>query len=272
MNRTRRITVLLACTALAAGAQAASADVRVTVGGGASIRIGGGHTRAHWVRHRHGVHIGGAIWIGGVYRQPFAQPPPPPPPPAPACDCQPTYYPIAPQPVAYATTEAVAPVAPAPLSRFGLGVFLGGVAVDGEHEGKDAGLVAQLRLGQRFQLEAEIAKNELADGMREDRRFMAGLQFELNPHRRFTPYAVAAVGATQVAVGDSWVDHQNLAELGGGVKLRLSDRFTLFGDMRFGQRELADQEVRPLDANVARIAPDGDERYSRVRLGGLMTF
>lgn len=271
MTRTRRLTLLLACSALAVGAQTAAADVRISIGGGGHIRIGGGgHARAHWVRHHHRVHVGGAIWIGGVYRQPFAQPPPPPPPPQPACNCEPSYYPIAPQPVAYA---AVAPAPePRPLSRFGLGVFLGGVAVDGEHEGKDAGLVAQLRVGRRFQLEAELAKNELADGAREDRRFMAGLQFELNPHRRLTPYAVAAVGTTQVQVGETWEDSQKLGELGGGLRLRLSERFTLFGDLRFGQRELADRAVRPLDESVARIVPADEERYSRMRLGGLMTF
>lgn len=172
------LTLLLACSALAVGAQTAAADVRISIGGGGHIRIGGGgHARAHWVRHHHRVHVGGAIWIGGVYRQLPAQPPPPPPPPQPACNCEPNYYPIAPQPVAYAA------VAPAPRAAAAVALRPGrvprqGVAVDGEHEGKDAGLVAQLRVGKRFQLEAELAKNELADGAREDRRFMAGLQFE----------------------------------------------------------------------------------------------
>ena len=139
MTRTHRIALLLAGSALIAGAQAASADVRISVGGG--IRIGGGPIRAHWVHrhvHRPAVHVGGSIWIGGGgYYQPFAQPPPPPPPPM-GCNCeQPqTYYPIAPAPVGYATVAAPAP-APAPLSRFGIGVFMGGVSVDGEHDGQD---------------------------------------------------------------------------------------------------------------------------------------
>lgn len=273
MTRTHRIALLLAGSALIAGAQAASADVHIRVGGG--IRFGGGPIRAHWVhRHTPGVHIGGSIWIGGSYYQPFAQPPPPPPPPM-SCNCeQPqTYYPIAPAPVGYATVVAPAP-APEPLPRFGIGVFMGGVSVDGEHEGKDAGLVGQFRLTRGLILEGEVAKNELADGARVDRRIMAGLQLELRPQRRMTPYLAAAVGTTQVEVGDTWQDHQGLAEIGAGLRYRLSERFALFGDIRVGQRQLADQEptATPIDTNMARAIPAADENYSRVRLGGMLTF
>ena len=66
MTRTHRIALLLAGSALIAGAQAASADVRISIGGG--IRFGGAPVRAHWVQrhvHRPAVHIGGSIWIGG---------------------------------------------------------------------------------------------------------------------------------------------------------------------------------------------------------------
>jgi len=276
VTRTHRIALLLAGSALIAGAQAASADVRISIGGG--IRFGGAPVRAHWVQrhvHRPAVHIGGSIWIGGGgYYQPFAQPPPPPPPPM-ACNCeQPqTYYPIAPAPVGYATVAAPASAAE-PLSRFGIGVFMGGVSVDGEHEGKDAGLVGQFRLTRGLILEGEVAKNELADGARVDRRIMAGLQLELRPQRRMTPYLAAAVGTTQVEIGDSWQDNQGLAEVGAGLRYRLSERFALFGDIRVGQRQLADQAATPVpvDSNMARVMPAADENYSRVRLGGMLTF
>ncbi len=273
MTRTHRIALLLAGSALIAGAQAASADVHISVGGG--VRFGRGPVRAHWVHrhvHRPVVHIGGSIWIGGSYQQPFAQPPPPPP-PAPSCNCeQPAYYPIAPAPVGYATVAAPAPAA-APLSRFGIGVFMGGVSVDGEHEGKDAGLVGQFRLSRGLILEGEIAKNELADGARVDRRIMAGLQLELRPHRRMTPYLAAAVGTSQVEVGETWQDNQGLAEIGAGLRYRLSERFALFGDVRVGQRQLAEEDkVAPLDNNLSRAIPAADENYSRVRLGGMLTF
>ena len=67
MKRTHRIALLLAGTALIAGAQAASADVRIRIGGGGHVRIGGGGAvRSHWV-HRHAprVRVQGHIWIGG---------------------------------------------------------------------------------------------------------------------------------------------------------------------------------------------------------------
>lgn len=277
MKRTHRIALLLAGTALIAGAQAASADVRIRIGGGAHVRIGGhGPVRSHWV-HRHSprVHVRGAIWIGGgTYYQPFAQPPPPPPPaPYAGCNCEPqTYYPIAPQPVAYAATPvAVAPEAPLP--RFGVGAFLGGVAVDGEHEGKDVGLVGQFRLTPGLLVEAELAKNELEGGARVDRRIMAGLQLELRPNRRLTPYLAGALGTTQVEVGEDWVDHQAMAEIGGGLRYRVSERLSLFGDVRFGQRQLSDdKEAIAIDDAARTYLPENDEQYSRARFGGLVTF
>jgi hypothetical protein len=87
----------------------------------------------------------------------------PPPPPSPACDCGTGYYPpIAPAPTAYAVAQPVA--APeAPLPRFGIGAYLGGVAVQGANEGQDVGLVGQIRLGRSLLVDGEIAKNTLAD-------------------------------------------------------------------------------------------------------------
>ncbi|MEZ4402680.1 MAG: hypothetical protein R3B06_21850 [Kofleriaceae bacterium] len=276
MIRTRRIAILIAGTALIAGAQAASADIRVRIGGSARIHVGGSvqvrAPRAHWVRRHTGVHIGGSIWVGGGYYRPFAQPPPPPP-PAVDCNCGQTYYPpIAPAPVTYAVATVQAP-APPPLARFGLGAYLGGVAVDGQHEGKDVGLVGQFRLTRGLIAEAEIAKNELDNGARIDRRLMAGLQFELRPYSRLSPYLAGAIGTSQVEVGQAWQDQQALAEVGAGLRYRLSDRISLFGDFRVGQRQLSDQATaQPIDAATARIVPASDESYTRARLGGMITF
>lgn len=285
MNRSHRIALLIAGVAVTAGAQAASADVRVHIGGGARVHIGGGPVRAHWVRPwryvRHPrpvIRIGGSIWLGGgYYSQPFAQPPPPPPPPAESCNCEApnAYYPIAPAPVTYAA--APVEVVERPLSRWGLGAYLGGVSVDGEHEGKDVGLVGQLRLTRGLIAEAEIAKNELADGVRTDRRFMAGLQYELSPRNRLSPYLAGAIGVTQVEIGDNeWQDNQSVAEVGGGLRLRLGDRLQIFGDLRFGQRTMIDNGKDmplPTDGTTARAAmPSDEERISRVRLGGMLLF
>ncbi|HVV83486.1 MAG TPA: hypothetical protein VHE35_10460 [Kofleriaceae bacterium] len=265
--------------ALAGTASTASADVRIRLGGGGHIRLG------HWHRpyyHYAGptIRIGGAIWLGGgYYGRGFAQPPPPPPPPAPpaACDCSGYYPPVAPAP---STAYAVAPVeaAPAPLPRLGVGAFLGGVEVGGEHEGQDVGLVAQLRLGRSLLVEGEVAKNTLADGDRVDRRWMAGLSYELGAHRRLAPYITGALGISQVDVGGgSYQDDQSLAEIGGGLRWRMTDRIELFGDLRFGARQSMDSQdmattPAPTDPALARVMPDDSESYSRMRLGAMLTF
>ena len=278
------LAVALAGTTAAATASDASADVRVRIGGSAHVRIGGPrvHVRPYrpwrpWRPYRPVV-VGGSVWVGGYYYdRPFAQPPPPPPPPA-ACDCAPSYYPLTPAPT---TVYAAAAVEEPPLPRFGIGAFLGGVSVDGEHEGEDVGLVGQFRLGQSaLLLEGEIAKNTLEDGSRVDRRMMIGLDLELGKHRRLAPYLAAGLGTTQVEVEGGWEDNQAVAELGVGLRYRLSDRITLFGDLRWGSRESIDGEdgdapaPLPADGTTARtVMPDDDgESYSRMRLGGLVTF
>jgi opacity protein-like surface antigen len=262
--------------ALVETASTASADVRIRIGGGGKIRFG------HWHRHRphvryHGptIRIGGSIWLGsGAYYRTYATPPPPPPPPS--CDCAaPAYYPpIAPAPSTY--VAAPAPVRD-PLPRFGIGVYLGGVAVEGVNEGQDVGVVGQLRLSRSLVLEGEIAKNELADGDRVDRRMMAGLTFELSPRNRISPYVTGGIGVTQVDVGGGeFEDEQSLAEIGGGLRWRMSERITLFGDLRLGARQTIEDEdelrPQPTDPALGRVMPESDEDYSRLRLGALLTF
>lgn len=294
MTRTSLLTIpaiafglLLGGSALAP--QEASADVRVRIGGSAHVRInsGGGYHRPRhvrvvrpWWRHRQVrrpvIHVGGHIWLGGgyYYERPFAQPPPPPA-PAPACNCGPEYYgPIAPAPVYGAAV--VTPEEPR-LNRWGLGVFMGGVSVEGEHEGEDVGLIGQLRLTKGLLIEGEIAENTLENGGRVDRRMLVGLNYELGAHRKLAPYLTAGIGTTQVEVEDTWEDNQAVAEIGAGLRWRLSDRISLFGDMRLGSRESIEDESdpRPLPepgTTGRSLMPDGDEEYSRVRLGGMITF
>jgi hypothetical protein len=228
--------------------------------------------RPHHVR-RPVIHVGGHIWLGGgyYYERPFAQPPPP---PAPACDCGPQYYgPIAPAP----TTYAAAVVVEEPrLPRWGVGAFLGGVSVDGEHEGEDVGLVGQLRLTRGLLVEGEIAKNTLEDGGRVDRRMMIGLNYELGAQRRLAPYLTAGIGTSQVEVEGGWEDNQAVAEIGAGLRWRMTDRLSLFGDIRFGQRESIEDGDEPVllpaDATARSLVPDSDEEYSRVRLGAMVMF
>lgn len=287
MSSSRRPTLRLSLAVLAFGltgatlagtTSTASADVRIRIGGGGHIRFGNWH-RPTFRYHGPSIRLGGAIWLGGGYygNGGFAQPPPPPPPP-PSCDCDPGYYPpIAPAPTAYAAAP-LAP-APAPLPRFGIGVYAGGVAVQGVNEGQDVGLVAQIRLGRSLLVDGEIAKNTLASGDRVDRRLMAGLTYELAASRPLSPYISAGLGVTQVDVGGgSYQDSQSLAELGGGLRWRMTDRISLFGDLRFGARKSTDNgmtgstDPRPMDPALAKVMPQPDEKYSRLRLGAMLTF
>jgi opacity protein-like surface antigen len=257
----------------------ASADVRVRIGGRAHVRIGGPRVvvRPYWRYHRPyrpTVYVGGHIWVGGgyYYERPFAQPPPPP--PIESCNCDPQYYgPIAPAPATYVSAAAVEePILP----RWGFGVFMGGVSVDGEHEGEDVGLVGQLRLTRGLLVEGEIAKNTLENGGRVDRRMMAGLKYELGAERRWAPYLTAGLGTTQVKVDGGWEDNQAIGEVGAGLRWRLSPRLALFGDIRLGQRETVESDNTlqpvPTDASTRALVPDDEESYSRVRLGGMLTF
>jgi hypothetical protein len=275
------LAVALGGAAAATTATDAAADVRIHFGGTAHVRIGGFRYRPFRpfrpYRPYQPVIIGGHVWVGGYYyERPFAQPPPPPPPSCGECDSG-YYAPIAPAPVTYATAPIVVED---PLPRFGIGAFLGGVSVGGEHEGKDVGLVAQLRLFGPLLIEAEIAKNTLADGERVDRRYLVGADLELGAHRKLAPYLAAGVGTTQVEVAGGWQDDQAIAEVGGGLRWRLSDRLTLFGDIRFGSSQSANDtsdpptsEPTPAGATARSVIPSSDgEDYSRVRLGGMVTF
>ncbi|HUQ04850.1 MAG TPA: outer membrane beta-barrel protein [Kofleriaceae bacterium] len=264
-------------------ANEASADVRVRIGGSAHVRIGGPRVRV--VRpyyryrpvHRPTVYVGGHIWLGGgyYYDRPFAQPPPPPPPAD--CNCDGQYYgPIAPAPATYVSAPVVIEQ---PLPRWGIGAFMGGVSVDGEHEGEDVGLIGQFRLTRGLLLEGEIAKNTLEDGGRVDRRMMAGLKYELGAERRWAPYLAAGIGTTQVEVEGGWQDSQAVAEVGAGLRWRLSPSISLFGDMRFGSRESIEETptrgdgAPPTDDTSLRsLVPESEESFSRVRLGGMVTF
>jgi opacity protein-like surface antigen len=261
----------------------ASADVRVRIGGSAHVRIGGPRVRV--VRpyyryrpvHRPTVYVGGHIWLGGgyYYDRPFAQPPPPPPPAD--CNCEGGYYgPIAPAPATYVSAPVVIEQ---PLPRWGIGAFMGGVEVDGDHEGEDVGLIGQFRLTRGLILEGEIAKNTLEDGGRVDRRMMAGLKYELGAERRWAPYLAAGLGTTQVEVEGGWQDSQAVAELGGGLRWRLSPAISLFADMRFGSRESVDRDDSPedlgglpTDSSARALVPENEESFSRFRLGGMVTF
>jgi hypothetical protein len=258
----------------------AQADVRVRVGGGVRVRVGG-HARVRipvirvhrprmtpWARPR--LRVAGTIYVGGgvYYDDGFA---PPPPPPAPACDCEgpPAYYP----PVT--TAPIVAAVAPEPeLPRLGIGVAAGSVDTKDGVSGSDLALIARLRLSRNggLELEGELGKSELEDSSRVDRRLGGSLIWNLSPRSTWNLYLLGGLGVTQVDVGDDWSTDQSYGELGIGLRLKVTPRFHIAGDVRAGSRSQVDDEM-PTVLN-RQIAPPADdtEDYTRARLSAMVYF
>jgi len=279
--RSTLFAAALATMALAIGTSDAQADIRVRVGGHAHIRVGGGYRvrtpRVYWrprwnyARPAYRVHVGGSIWLGGgYYTQPYAQPPPPPA----YCDCGPStvpsYYPVAPAAATYAA------VAPAPqLPRFGIGLFAGGVDVEGNHVGDDLGVLGRLRLTPGLLIEGEVGKSELANGVRVDRRLGGGLVWEIGAYNRWAPYLVGSLGVTQTEVGKTWNTTQSFGEVGVGLRWAITPNFHLGADIRAGTRQEVDSSGTRPDVGVAReVTPTANqgEQYTRARLSAMLYF
>jgi hypothetical protein len=278
-HRSTLLATALAAFALAGSASEASADIRIRVGGHAHVGVGGGWRvrtpRVHWrprayARPAVRVRVGGSIWLGGgyYYNRTYAAPPPA------YCECGPSsvpsYYPVAPAPAVYAAVAA----RPA-LPRFGIGLFAGGVDVEGEHVGDDLGVLARLRLTPGLLLEGEVGKSELEDGIREDRRLGGGLVWEIGAYNRWAPYLVGSLGVMQTEVGDDWSTTQSFGELGVGLRWAITPNIHLAADIRAGSRQQVDEEGRRPDVAVERaLAPQKDEseEYTRFRASALFYF
>lgn len=272
-NRNLLAVALLTVAAGVAMEHEARADVRIHVGGHAHVRVGGGggHYRVRRPRPpRLRIHVGGAIYVGGGYsRVRYSEPPPPPA----VCDCDgnSNYYPVVPE---ASSAVYVAPTVRPKLPRWGVGVAAGGVAVQGQDAGDDLALIGRLRLTPGLLAEAEIGKNELADGMRVDRRLGASLVYELGAYNRWAPYVVGGLGVSQVDVGDgAYETSQNFAELGVGLRVALTHKIHLAADVRGGTRSATD-EAQPIEAQYRMVTPEENEseEYTRARLSAVLYF
>jgi len=203
------------------------------------------------------VYVGGYY---GYYGYSFASPPPP------YCDAPVTVYDRA----APAGPVGIAPVPERPLPRFALGVTGSHIATEQEQGGGDLGVAARLRILDPLEVEIEAAKTEFDDGSRIDKRFGAALYLDLAPRARWAPYAVAGGGVARAeTLGDE--RERQYGEVGGGLRWNLTDRFALTGDLRFGMSEATDgDELRTRALVVQPLAEE--ERYSRLRLSGLLYF
>lgn len=280
--RTTLLATALATLGVAAlGAeQDARADIRIHLGGHAHVSVGGGISvrtpRVYWrprwnyARPTYRVHVGGAIWVGGgyYYGRTFAAPPPPA-----YCDCDtssvPSYYPVAPTATTYAA------VTRPELPRFGIGVFGGGVDVEGDHVGSDMGVMARLRLTPGLLIEGDIAKSEIEGGTRTDRRLGGGLVYEFGAYNTWAPYVVGTLGVTQAEVGNDWTTTQSFGELGIGLRWALTPNLHLGADIRAGSRQNVDESgTRPTVGVAREVTPsstDG-EQYTRAQLSAILYF
>jgi hypothetical protein len=272
----------------------ASADVRVRVNGGVTVRT---HPRSSYrpayrpvyrpayrpsyrPYYRPTYSVGGSIWIGGGtyyggyegYRT-YAAPPP-----APSCNCGPgavpSYYPGYYSQPGYTTATAVS-AEPRELPRFAIGGYAGGYDLDGQ-EGSDVGFIARLRLTDGLLVEGELGASELKDNQGDpDSRAGASLIYELGARNTWAPYLVGGAGATR---NEYTTESLGFAELGVGLRWALTDNLHLAFDIRAGAQERSEY-YETLDVAERVILPnptdDDDEdavQYTRGRLSALLYF
>ena len=293
MNRRFAIVVALLGLTTLATVETAEAN-RYRFGGGGRVRVharvgvpSGGvsvrYSRPAW-RPR-SWSVGGHIWVGGgyypryrYYRPYYYYTPVP----SYYGYYSTTYYPVAPAP-AVSTTVVEAPSRPE-LPKFGLGLFAGGVAVEGAdgastNESSDVGALARFRLTPGLILEGEIGKQTYEDSQRTDRRLGASLIYEIGAYNKLAPYVLAGLGVQQADVDGEYTTRQNFGELGIGLRWAVTPNFHLAFDIRAGSRASVDDD-RPdsIDGTSARsVSPpsadsDESEEYSRARLSAILYF
>lgn len=220
--------------------------------------------RYRYYRPNYRLYVGGGFSYGWRY----AAPPPP------ACyhDCYHT-----PSVRAYRTAPPQAPVAvvsrPDPLPRLGLGMFAGGMNVEDREATSDIGLIGRLRLTDSFLIEGEIAKSELEDGDRIDRRLGASLIWDLSPRSKLSPYLLIGGGAVRADIdenGNSVNADQMYGEIGAGLGWRLSDHLEISADIRAGSREVLENEAAVFATTTAPIQEG--ESFTRGRLAAMLYF
>jgi len=191
-----------------------------------------------------------------------------------------SYYPVAPAPTAE-PAPAVVNTAPAPrpsLPKFGIGLFAGGVSVQGVDESSDVGVLGRFRLTPGLLIEGELGKTSFQDNLRVDRRLGATLVYEIGAYNRLAPYVLAGLGAQQAEVDGQFTTTQNFGELGVGLRLALSQNIHLLFDIRAGSRASVDSNNQGVTGTAARtVSPPSvdsneSEEYTRARLAAALYF
>lgn len=210
---------------------------------------------------RYRLHVGGSFYYGWRY----AAPPP--------CDyeCSPRAHYVEPRP----RVAVTAPEPERPFPRFGLGLFAGGMNVEDREASSDIGVLGRFRLTRSLALEGEIAKSEIEDSSRIDRRLGVALLWDLAPRSSLSPHLLVGLGAVRADIdenGDSSHADQAYAEIGAGLGWRLSRHLELSADIRAGSRETRDGDVMPLVSTTSEPAVQEDEAYTRARLSAILNF
>ena len=269
----RRLAVALAAlfvapvvpTLAGVGSTAHADGIRVRIGGSVRVRVGSPvrvRTRRWRRRHRRVYRPRRVYSYGGFYSYRFASPPPP---RQVYCDAPPPAYGCESGPVVARTV-----VRHAPLPRLGLGITTGRFETDSGRDADDFGVFGRLRLTNALELEVETVKTTHDDGTRLDKRLGAALYVDFSTYSTWSPYAVGGAGVVSAEVNGSEYE-RHYGEIGGGLRWRLSQRFTVAGDLRVGKSAAADSDS---DKIALAIVPqiNDEEQYTRFALKGILYF
>jgi len=294
---TRRLPLLVGALAFASGLGVAEAGHAhfsggVHFGGGGAHFSGGVHVGAsvHWAA-RPGWQpnrwsMGGRVWVGHGYYRPYYYGYPYYYPYYVPSYYGTTYYPVE---AGYAAPGIAAPgvgvavVAPRPeLPKLGLGLFAGGVNVNGQPDSSDVGVLGRFRLTPGLLIEGELGKTSYnvqgVDNLRVDRRMGGSLIYEIGAYNRLAPYVLAGLGVQQADVGGSYSTTQDFAELGVGLRWAVTPHFHLTADIRAGSRStVANDQTMPAGTAVRSVTPPTTgsgqtEDYTRGRLAAILYF
>ncbi|HEU0037390.1 MAG TPA: outer membrane beta-barrel protein [Kofleriaceae bacterium] len=187
------------------------------------------------------------------------------------------YYPV--QPAPQTTVAAVAPAPRPELPKLGIGLFGGGVSVEGVDQSSDVGLLGRVRLTTGLLVEGELGKTSYENDLRVDRRLGASLVYEIGAYNKFAPYVLAGLGVQQAEVGDGqFSTTQNFGEIGVGLRYAFTPHFHVMFDVRAGSRDTVSQDAMPTGDVITRsVTPPSEssnesEEYTRARLAAMLYF
>jgi hypothetical protein len=192
-------------------------------------------------------------------------------------------------PVEASSAPGVTVAAPAPrpeLPKLGVGLFMGGSAVESQtgesaNESQDLGLLARFRLTPGLLIEGELGKTSYDvngnENLRVDRRLSGSLVYEIGAYNKLAPYLLAGIGVQQADINGSYSTTQDFGEIGIGLRWAVTPHFHLAADIRAGSRATVSNDEVPVGSVARTITPptsdsDENEEYTRARLSALYYF